>query len=155
MLPMSSTWCPSCFRRACKPATRRADGPMSTPRRLCPRSMGTPIILIFCPILYSFCRGNLRVYPINHARKGYHFPDVFRAANPCHGTFQTQAETRVRNAAVTAEIEITLKKLFRQIVFMQPLYQQTVIVNALAAANDFAITFGREHIKGKRKIGAR
>src|SRR5579871_304298 len=36
--------------RPCKPATRSAEGPMSTPRRLAPKSMGTPIIRIFCAI---------------------------------------------------------------------------------------------------------
>src|SRR5215472_14933697 len=30
----------------CNPATRRAEGPMSTPRRLAPRSMGTPMMRI-------------------------------------------------------------------------------------------------------------
>jgi hypothetical protein len=37
--------------RACNPATRSADGPMSTPRRLAPKSMGTPMIRIFCAIV--------------------------------------------------------------------------------------------------------
>ena len=55
MLPMSSTWWPSCFSRACKPATRSAEGPMSTPRRLWPRSMGTPIIRTFCAISVFLC----------------------------------------------------------------------------------------------------
>src|ERR1700685_1017771 len=50
MLPMSSTWRPSCFRRVCRPATLRADGPMSTPRRLAPRSICTPILRIFSAI---------------------------------------------------------------------------------------------------------
>ena len=35
------------FERASSPATRTADGPMSTPRRDCPRSSGTPITRIF------------------------------------------------------------------------------------------------------------
>ena len=37
------TWWPSDSRRASSPATRMAEGPISTPRRLAPRSSGTPI----------------------------------------------------------------------------------------------------------------
>src|SRR5271166_6290865 len=43
--------------RACRPATRSAEGPMSTPRRLAPRSMGTPMILSFllmCEYLFVY-----------------------------------------------------------------------------------------------------
>ena len=46
MLPLSRTSCPSASSRASSPATRTADGPMSTPRRDAPRSSGTPITLI-------------------------------------------------------------------------------------------------------------
>src|SRR5579862_3265286 len=48
MLPTSSTCRPSCFSFDCRPATRSAEGPMSTPRRLWPRSIGTPIMRTFC-----------------------------------------------------------------------------------------------------------
>src|SRR5262249_28036310 len=46
-LPPSSTSWPRASRRASSPATRTADGPMSTPRRDWPRSRGTPITRIF------------------------------------------------------------------------------------------------------------
>src|SRR5258708_3600080 len=49
MLPASSTMCPMPSRRASSPATRTAEGPISTPRRDWPRSRGTPITRI--------CRG--------------------------------------------------------------------------------------------------
>src|ERR1700675_1823285 len=47
MFPASSTTWPMASRRASSPATRTADGPMSTPRRDCPRSSGTPITRIW------------------------------------------------------------------------------------------------------------
>src|SRR6266446_7750716 len=47
MLPASSTMCPMASRRASSPATRTAEGPMSTPRRDWPRSRGTPITRIW------------------------------------------------------------------------------------------------------------
>src|ERR1700733_12691707 len=46
-LPPSSTSCPRASRRASSPATRTAEGPISTPRRDWPRSRGTPITRIF------------------------------------------------------------------------------------------------------------
>src|SRR5579864_9592 len=45
--PASSTTCPSASRRASRPATRTAEGPISTPRRDWPRSSGTPMTRIF------------------------------------------------------------------------------------------------------------
>src|SRR4030081_2509363 len=47
MLPASSTMWPIASRRASSPATRTAEGPMSTPRRDWPRSRGTPITRIW------------------------------------------------------------------------------------------------------------
>src|SRR5437879_1915202 len=46
MLPASSTMWPMASRRASSPATRTAEGPMSTPRRDWPKSSGTPITRI-------------------------------------------------------------------------------------------------------------
>src|SRR5579863_3107486 len=43
MLPPSTTRWPRASRRASRPATRTAEGPISTPRRLAPISRGTPI----------------------------------------------------------------------------------------------------------------
>src|SRR5439155_13606526 len=45
--PPSSTSWPRASRRASRPATRTAEGPMSTPRRDWPRSRGTPMTRIF------------------------------------------------------------------------------------------------------------
>ena len=45
--PASSTTSPSASSFASSPATRTADGPISTPRRDCPKSSGTPITRIF------------------------------------------------------------------------------------------------------------
>src|ERR1039458_5761843 len=123
---MSSTWLPSCFRRACNPATRSADGPISTPRRLAPKSIGTPMMRIFWGMRFvrlaprrhdrGQFRGHLRIDAIQHTWEGDHFADVLRSANPCHGAFEAQAEACVRNAAVAAQVEIPLKGLFGQVV---------------------------------------
>src|SRR2546423_8685744 len=131
--------------RACNPATRNADGPMSTPRRLAPRSMGTPMMRIFCGISYSPERraqnASSRVHAINHAREGNHLADVLCAANPGDGAFKAQTKTGMRHAAVAAQIQVPLKGIFREVVFAQALDQQIIIVNALTAADDFAVAF--------------
>src|SRR4029077_12893328 len=109
---MSSTVCPSCLRRDCKPATRSAEGPMSTPRRLWPRSIGTPIMRIFWAmkdVLLAQTRGRrtrrLRIHAINHAREGDSLGDVFCSENQSHNALQAHAEARVRYAAVAAQIQ--------------------------------------------------
>src|SRR5271156_1038122 len=115
MLPISSTWRPSCFSLDWRPATRSADGPMSTPRRLAPRSIGTPMMRIFSGMLRfpvaapKRRRGTLRIDAIEHAWEGDDLADVLRSANPCHGAFETQAKAGVRHAAVATQIEIPLK----------------------------------------------
>src|SRR3984893_17483244 len=51
ILPPSSTSCPNASSRASSPATRTAEGPISTPRRDWPRSSGTPITRIFLGVM--------------------------------------------------------------------------------------------------------
>ena len=59
----------------------------------------------------------------------------------------------MRDAAVAAQVEIPLEWLLGQLVFVEALNQQVVIVNALAATDNFAIAFGRKHVESERKIG--
>src|ERR1700675_382442 len=106
---MSSTVWPSALRRDCRPATRSADGPMSTPRRLWPRSIGTPMMRIFwamgtrrSPHGPGEKQGSalLRIHAINHAREGDDLTNVLGSANPGYGAFQAQAEACMGHAAV-------------------------------------------------------
>src|SRR6266849_370233 len=175
IFPMSSTWCPSCLMRACNPATRSADGPISTPRRLAPRSMGTPMIRIFCAIsLFLDCDGYrpisadrlsrvtsheslvtaLRIYPVQHARERNHFANVLCPANPRHGAFQPHAKSRMRHAAVAPQIQIPPERFLRQVVLAKPFHQQIVVMNALAPADDLSVAFRRQHVERQRQIRA-
>src|SRR5271156_3115190 len=155
---MSSTWRPSCFSRACSPATRNADGPISTPRRLWPKSIGTPMILILSGILLCLSRlrfqgeGTLRIDAIEHPWEGNHFADVLRSANPSHGAFQAKAKARVRNAAVPAQVEVPLKCFLWQVVLPKALNQRVVVCEALAAADNFAVAFRSDHVETQRKV---
>ena len=56
--------------------------------------------------------------------------------------------------AVPAQIEIPVERLTRQVVFFQALQQQIQIVDALAAADDFAVAFGRNEIHAQRQFRA-
>jgi len=60
----------------------------------------------------------------------------------------------MRHAAVAAQVEIPLEGLFGQVVFAQAFQKQIVIVNALAAADDFAVAFRRDHIESEGELGA-
>src|SRR6202521_4697568 len=136
-----------------RPAPRRAEGPMSTPRRLWPRSMGTPMMRTFCAI-FLFPSRRLRVYPVNHAREGNHLANVLRPANPGYRAFKAQAKTRVRHTAIAPQVQIPLEGFLGQVVFAQALDQQIVIVDALATADDFSVAFGSDHVEGEGEVGA-
>src|SRR6266481_7334044 len=169
---MSSTWCPNCLIRACSPATRSADGPISTPRRLAPKSMGTPMIRIFCAISL-FLDGDgyrpmsadrlsrvtsheslvtaLRIYPVQHARERNHFANVLRPANPRHRAFQPHAKSRMRHAAVAPQIQIPAERFLRQVVLAQTFQEQVVVMNARAPPDDLSIALGRKHVERQRQ----
>src|SRR5215472_19370875 len=60
----------------------------------------------------------------------------------------------MRHATVAAQVEIPLEGFFRKVVCTEPLDEQVVIVDALAAADDFAVALGCEHVEGKGKYRA-
>src|ERR1700685_597405 len=144
MLPISSAWRASCFRRDCKPATRSAEGPMSTPRRLAPRSIGTPMMRIFSAMRFlsfrgpGLAKGLSRIDAIEHAREGDDFANVLGSANPCDGALQAQAEAGMGHAAVSAQVQVPLKRLFGQAGFADAAQERLVTRLALAATDDFA-----------------
>ena len=67
-------------------------------------------------------------------------------ANPLDEPLHAHAEAGVRNRALLAQIEIPVESLFRQMVFLDALPEQVVIGHSLAAADNLAITLGREHV---------
>ena len=78
---------------------------------------------------------------------------MLSSANPGDGALQAQAEAGVRHAAVAAQVEIPLERFLGQIVFAQALDEQFVTGDALAAADDFAVAFGSEHVEAQRQLG--
>ena len=55
--------------------------------------------------------------------------------------------------AVAAQVEIPLERFLRQVVLLDALQQQVEIGEALAAADDFAVAFRREHVDAQRELG--
>src|SRR5205809_7936587 len=91
----------------------------------------------------------LRIHAVNHTREGDDFANVFGAANPGDGAFEAQSKTRVRNAAVAPQVEVPLESFFGQVVLVETFEQQVVIVDALAATDDFAVALGSNHVEGE------
>src|SRR5580692_7146924 len=94
----------------------------------------------------------LRIHAVNHPGKGDDFADVLGAANPGDGALE--AEAGVGDAAVAAEVEIPLERFLRQFVLVQTLQKQIVVMDTLAAADDFAVAFGGNHVEGESEVGA-
>ncbi len=94
------------------------------------------------------CR--LRPRAVQHARERDGLADMLQAAHPGDESLDAHAESGVRNGAIPAQIDIPVEVRCRQIVFLQALQQQVQIVDALAAADDFAVAFGRDEIDAQR-----
>jgi hypothetical protein len=58
------------------------------------------------------------------------------------------------DAAEAAKIEVPLEGLFGQVVLFNALEQEVVVVDALAAADDFAVAFRGEHVDAEGEFRA-
>src|ERR1700721_542919 len=85
---------------------------------------------------------NLRVQPMQHARKRYRLAHMLQAADPGLRSLYAHAKAGVSHAAVLAEIKVPLEGFFGQIVLVNPLHQQFVRGRALRPSDDFAVAFG-------------
>src|ERR1700675_842288 len=146
--------------RAFRFATRTADGPMSTPLRPAPRSSGTPMIAMCEWRMTSRSTGILACKfsvswpcPVKHPGERDRLPDVFQSAHPGDEALDTHSEPSVWHRAVLAEIDIPVERLARKLVLFQTLQQQIEIVDTLAAADDLAVSFGRNHVHTQRQLG--
>src|SRR5687768_2612148 len=118
------------------------------------RFLGQPRLMT--PTLFIGTKSDSRfvsgINPVEHAWEGNCFADMFQFAYPGNDPFDSHSKSAVWNAAVTAHIEIPFKGFPGQIMLLQTLKQQIVIMNALAPADDLAVTFGREHIDAQCKL---
>src|SRR5690349_5523497 len=83
---------------------------------------------------------------VQRPREGDRLANVRDAANPGHGPLDAQAEARVHERAVLAKIEIPPVGLLGQFLLTDAVQQLVVIVFPLAAADDLAVSFGRQHV---------
>src|SRR5271157_4730215 len=96
----------------------------------------------------------LRIQPVQRAGEWNCLTHVLQAADPGYGALNTHAESRVGHAAILAQVQVPLERLFRQAVLVNTLHQQLIRSHALRAADDFAIAFGGELVHAEGQIGA-
>ena len=94
----------------------------------------------------------LRTQAGHHAREGDGFANVREAADPADGALEAEAETRMRNTSVTAQVEEPLVSFHRQIFVLDALDEFVEVVFALCAADDFAAALGSEHVKSQDDV---
>ena len=80
---------------------------------------------------------------------------MFDAAHPCRAAFDAHSEAGVRDCSEASQVEIPFKCFAREIMRFQLLFEELQIHRAFAAADDFAVAFGREQVRAERKFGAR
>jgi hypothetical protein len=68
-----------------------------------------------------FTRSRLRINPVQRSRKRNRLPHVIQPADPRHRALNPHAEARMRHAAVAPQIQVPLKRLARQFMFINPL----------------------------------
>src|SRR5712692_7738634 len=88
-----------------------------------------------------------RVNPIQHPRIRNRLAQMRQARDPGDDALHTHAEAGMRERSVLANVEIPLKRLDGQVLLAQALQQQVVVVNSLRAADDLAVSLGRNHVQ--------
>src|SRR5450759_4698927 len=91
--------------------------------------------------------------PLHRPRIRNGLSQMMDPADPGHEPFEAHPETGVREGAVTANVEIPLVGLFRELVLLQALFEELQIVDALRAADDLAVAFRREHVETEHDLG--
>src|SRR3954447_26656082 len=99
-----------------------ADGPMSTPRRPAPKSIGAPIMAM------QHCRMGSGPRAIKHPWIRNRLAHVLQTADPGNASLHAHTEARVRNSTELPQIQVPLKGFGREPVLLQPLHQQVVVV---------------------------
>jgi len=71
---------------------------------------------------------------------------MLEATDPADNALDAHPEAAVRDASESAQIEIPLEGVLREVVLPDALQQQVVLVETLAAADNLAVAFRREHV---------
>ncbi len=71
---------------------------------------------------------------------------MLEAADPGDAALDAHAETAVGDATVAAEVEVPLEGGEREVVGFDAGFEEVVVVDALGAADDFAVAFGGEDV---------
>src|SRR4051812_47960153 len=74
------------------------------------------------------------------------------ARDPSDRALDPEAETCMRDGSEAAQIQIPFESLFRKIVLFNPGLNLLQIIFALSAADNFAVTFRRNHIHASREL---
>src|ERR1035437_2647804 len=104
------------------------------------------------PTVSKPCNDTLRVKAVQRARERNRLAHMVQAADPRYRTLNPHTETGMRYPAKFPQIEIPLERLLRQIVLVNPRQQLLVRSHALRAADDLAISLGREHVHAERDL---
>src|SRR5215510_10741201 len=93
-----------------------------------------------------------RVETVERARVGDRLAQMMDAGDPGDEALDPHAEAGVRDRAVLAHVEIPAERLEREPVLLDAPEQQIVVVDALAAADDFAIPLGGEDVDAQGAV---
>src|SRR5437764_6211371 len=105
------------------------------------------------PITYHPITKLSRYHAVHHPRERYRLAHMLEAADPSDDTLDAHAESGMRHRSEPPQIEIPLECLLRKVVILDTLQEHVVARQPLAAADDFADAFRRQHIYAQRELG--
>src|SRR5256885_15505449 len=113
------------------------------------RFLGQPRLTIPTLIIRVSLSG---VEPVERARIGDRLAQVMDAGDPGDEALDPHAEAGVRHRAVLADVEIPAERLQGKALVLDSPEEKVVIVDALAAANDFPVPLRRQDVDAHRAI---
>src|SRR3989304_707975 len=63
-------------------------------------------------------------------------------------------EPRVGHASEPSQVEVPLEVLLGEAVLLEPLFQESQVVDALTASDDLAVALGRENVDAENPVGS-
>ena len=83
---------------------------------------------------------------VKHPRKRNRFADVLQAAHPGDKALHAHSKPGVRHRPELAQVQIPFEGLAGKLVLFQAFQQQIQVMDALAAADDFAVSFRHDEV---------
>src|ERR1041385_6616910 len=89
---------------------------------------------------------------VEHPWEWNRFPHMLDSTYPRHGPFDPHAEARMRHGPILSKVHIPPERVFREFVLANAPQEFVMVVDSLAATDDFPVPLRRQHVHTKRQV---